>query len=157
MVRGPNSQHTITLTIMSSQTWPRLILYDSGVRTNSYECPTHIKYAKRIIYVWSGSGMSLMWMRGPYHYITVWYMSKIYTYTLTSKPKLNLAKAIVIDCNSTLLLYIWEVFKDILLLLWWVVIRMFPHPIMTWPLTNTNTDRSWSRSRVKVKVKVSQG
>ena len=29
---------------------------------------------------------------------------------------------------------------------------MFPHLIMTWPLTNTNTDRSWS-TRVKVRVR----
>ena len=56
---------------------------DSGVRTHSYDCPPHIKYVKRFIYVWSRSGMSIKWMRGPYHYITVWYMSKIYT--LTSK------------------------------------------------------------------------
>ena len=50
---------------------------DSGVRTHSYECLSHIKYGRRIINVWSGSGMSLKWMRGPYHYITVWYMSNV--------------------------------------------------------------------------------
>ena len=56
---------------------------DSGVMTHSYDCPPHIKYVKHFIYVWSRSGMSIKWMRGPYHYITVWYMSKIYS--LTSK------------------------------------------------------------------------
>jgi hypothetical protein len=43
---------------------------DSGVRTHSYDCPPHIKYVKRFIYVWSRSGMSIKWMRGPHHYIT---------------------------------------------------------------------------------------
>ena len=44
---------------------------DSGVMTHSYDCPPHIKYVKHFIYVWSRSGMSIKWMRGPYHYITV--------------------------------------------------------------------------------------
>jgi hypothetical protein len=40
-----------------------------GVRTQSYDCPPHIKYVKLLLYVLSGSGMSMKWMRGPYHYI----------------------------------------------------------------------------------------
>jgi hypothetical protein len=48
-----------------------------------YDCPPHIKYFKHFIYVCSRSGMSIKWMRGPNHCITVWYMSKIYA--LTSK------------------------------------------------------------------------
>jgi len=38
---------------------------DSGVRTHSYDCSPHTKYVKRFIYVYSGSGMSMKWMRGP--------------------------------------------------------------------------------------------
>ena len=55
-----------------------------------YGHPPHIKHAKRLLYVWDGFGMSMTWMRGPYHYITVWYMSKIYTLTshLQTWPRL---------------------------------------------------------------------
>ena len=42
-----------------------------GVRTHSYDCSPHTKYVKRIVNVYSGSGMSMKWMRGPYHYISV--------------------------------------------------------------------------------------
>ena len=78
---------------------------DSGVRTHSYDCPPHIKYVKRFIYVWSRSGMSIKWMRGPYHYITVWYMSKIYT--STSK----LAKAIVMTGSKDTLIWLPTTYK----------------------------------------------
>jgi hypothetical protein len=36
----------------------------SGVRTQSYNCPPHIKYTKHLLYVRSGSSMSMKWMRG---------------------------------------------------------------------------------------------
>jgi hypothetical protein len=45
------------------QTW-QLYCDDSGVRTQSYNCPPHIKYTKHLLYVWSGSSMSMKWMRG---------------------------------------------------------------------------------------------
>jgi hypothetical protein len=38
-----------------------------GVRTQSYDFPTHIKYVKHLVYVWSGSGMSMKGMGGPNH------------------------------------------------------------------------------------------
>jgi len=37
---------------------------ESGVRTQSYKCPPHIKYTEHLLYVWSGSSMSMKWMRG---------------------------------------------------------------------------------------------
>jgi hypothetical protein len=41
---------------------------DSGARTQSYDCPPHIKYVKLLLYVQSESGMSMKCMReGPYH------------------------------------------------------------------------------------------
>ena len=49
--------------------------------------------------------MSIKWMRGPYHYITVWYMSKIYT--STSK----LAKAIVMTGSKDTLIWLPTTYK----------------------------------------------
>ena len=50
------------------QTWPRLLYYDdSRVRTQSYDCPPHIKYVKLLLYVWTGSGVSMQGMGGPNH------------------------------------------------------------------------------------------
>ena len=71
-MRGP--YHYITVWYMSHvknlhshlQTWPRLLRW-CGVRTQSYDCPPHMKYVKQLLYVWSGSGMSMKWMGGRYH------------------------------------------------------------------------------------------
>jgi hypothetical protein len=40
---------------------------DSGVRTQSYDCPPHMKYVKHLLYVWSGSVMTMQVMGGPNH------------------------------------------------------------------------------------------
>jgi len=59
-----------------------------------YGHPPHIKHAKRLLYVWDGFGMSMTWMRGPYHYSL--HNSMIHVKNLHShlSPP-NLAKAIV--------------------------------------------------------------
>jgi hypothetical protein len=84
VVWGPNLQHTITFTFYYHLR-PNLAKANVMIveMTHSCDCPPHINYVKHLIYVWSRSGMSIKWMSRPYHYITVWYMSKIYT--LTSK------------------------------------------------------------------------
>jgi hypothetical protein len=40
---------------------------DSGIRTQSYDCPPLIKYVNCLLYVWSGSGMSMQGMGSPNH------------------------------------------------------------------------------------------
>ena len=38
-----------------------------GMVLHPYGHPPHIKHAKHLIYVWSGSGMSMKWMGSPKH------------------------------------------------------------------------------------------
>ena len=66
-----------SLLLVPSHSWflipPNLAMAIGGVRTHSYDCPPHTEYVKQLLYVWSESGISMKWMRGPnhYHYITV--------------------------------------------------------------------------------------
>jgi hypothetical protein len=67
------SYHYIIVWYMSKiytliQTLPRpRLLWWQGVRTHSYDCPPLIKYVKRLLYVRSRSGMSMLGMGGPNH------------------------------------------------------------------------------------------
>ena len=86
MVWGPNLQQTITITILPNTKLGVGYCDDSGggVRTYSYDCPSHTKHVKHLLYVWSWSGMSMKWMRGPYHYIIATFELKTET-TSSSK------------------------------------------------------------------------
>jgi hypothetical protein len=46
---------------------PPLLEWWYGMVLWQYGCPPHIKGAKHLLYVWSGSGRSMKWMGGPNH------------------------------------------------------------------------------------------
>jgi len=60
--------------VVSSQMWhtarPWPWTYRLGL--HPYDHPLHIKYAKHLLYVWSGPDMCMKWIGGPNHNLTLW-------------------------------------------------------------------------------------
>jgi hypothetical protein len=67
--------------VVSSQMWHTARPWQWPYRLgwHPYDHPLHIKYAKHLLYVWSGPDMCMKWIGGPNHNRTVWLVPRCET------------------------------------------------------------------------------